>query len=376
MFQTFMPFPHISRLITAILPASKAATLKTATGPAQATALTAGLISGLALLTITVVGSGSICPTAAAEMKKAIRLAYPHKIQYAPMIIGSGADGPFAAAGLVVEPVIGTGGIDAAEALIAGAADVGALGDTPAAILLSRSRRFRVLCGYMESPAMHRLVAGPYRGIASVADLPGKRLAVHHGSSTHGALLAHLEAEGINTAAVTLVPLSPVNFPEALQRGAVDAVAGSAPWPQNVLDRVPGAREITVLSVPGNTFPHVLVSTREFIDTHPAALQRLLTVLESVTAGITADPERAAAAVAAVTGRNRAAELRALAPLTFRLDFSPAVTDGLRQTAAFLVRRGRIKKLPADEQLTPVMAGDRSQRPTPPAAVVCQATSR
>jgi ABC-type nitrate/sulfonate/bicarbonate transport system substrate-binding protein len=359
MFQAFMQFPYISRLITATLPASKAATLKTATRPAQATAPTAGLIAallGLALLIITVVGGGSTCPAAAAETTTTIRLAYPHKIQYAPMIIGSAAGGPFAAAGLKIAPVIGTGGIDAAEALLAGAADIGAMGDNPAAILLSRSRRFRVICGFMESPGMHRLVAGPHRGIASVADLPGKRVAVHHGSSTHGALLAHLEAEGIVAAAVTLVPLSPVNFPEALQHGAVDAVAGSAPWPQNVLDRVPGAREIAVLSVPGNTFPHVLIAGRDYIDAHPDELRQLLTVLAAISIDITADPEPAAAAVAAVTGRERAAELRALAPLTFRLDFSPAVTNGLRQTAAFLQRRGRIRTLPADERLIPVEA--------------------
>jgi len=283
-----------------------------------------------------------------------LRLAYPNKIQYAPFIIGTGAEGRFAAAGIQVRPVIVTGGIDAAEALIAGETDIAAMGDVPAIILLFRDMRFQVICSYMESPAMHRMVAAPNRGIAAIRDLQGKRVAVHHGSSTHGALLAHLAEHGIDPASITFVPLTPDNFPEAMLRGEVDAIAGSEPWPQNVLDRVPGAAEIGALTVTGNSFPHLLVANRRYLEEHREEVDRLLKEVGDIEADISSRPDRAAEAVARVTGRTPGAEAQAMTALGFRLDFSPDVADGLKKTAAFLKAQGKIAGIPQEEALRPV----------------------
>ena len=285
-------------------------------------------------------------PAAAAD--RDLRLAFPYKIQYLPLII----DTEPRPSGKAIIPVIGTGGIDAAEALLAGEADIGAMGDAPALTLLAKSARFQVICAFMQSPVMHRLIGRA--GIDNLAALDGKRLAVHHGSSSHGALLAFLAEQGLDPGRIRLTPLAPVNFPEALLHGAVAAVAGSEPWPQNVLDRVPGSRELAVLTVAGNHFPHVLIADRELIAERQPEIRRFLRRLATVNQFIAADPAAAAAIAARFTNRPPAAELQAMAKLDYELDFSPAVAASLKQTGVFLQQERRLKRLPAAAALTPL----------------------
>ena len=276
-----------------------------------------------------------------------LRLAFPHKIQYLPMMIHC-HDGSEK-----ISPVVGTGGIDAAEALLAGAADVGAMGDVPALILLSRNSRFQVVCAFMQSPSMHRLVARV--GLDSLTDLYGKRLAVHHGSSTHGALLAHCAEKQVEIGRISLVPLSPVNFPEALLNGAVDAIAGSEPWPQNVLDRVPQSLEVATLTVRGNQFPHLLVADRDFMAAQASDLAALLGGLKLANQLINEKPLVAAEIAARFTNRAPAVEAATLARLHYGLDFSPAVSESLAVTAEFLQRQRKIKRLPALAAMQPLI---------------------
>ena len=292
------------------------------------------------------------CEKPTAEGIDSFRLAFSNKIQYLPLIIA--CDQESAGRSSLITPVVGTGGIDAAEALLAGEADIGAMGDVPALILLSKNTRFQVICAFMQSPTMHRLVGSTARGVRTIHDLAGKRVAVHYGSSTHGALLAYLQEEGIDPAAIELVPLAPVNFPEAMLHGDVDAVAGSEPWPQNVLDRVPASIPIATLAVAGNSFPHVLVADRDFIDSHREKITKLLDELENVMVRIRKDPNAATAVAARFTGRSPASEMLALKELHFQLDFSPNVGKGLKKTAAFLLGRKKINSMPDATALEPV----------------------
>jgi ABC-type nitrate/sulfonate/bicarbonate transport system substrate-binding protein len=279
-----------------------------------------------------------------------IRLAFPNKIQYAPFIIGAG-QGYFAKSGLTVTSVTGVGGIDAAEALLSGHADMGAMGDVPAIILLCRSSHFIILGSYMSSPRMHRLVAAADSGIRSVDDLPGKKLAVHFGSSTHGALLAYLGYHGIDPQAITLVPLSPVNFPEATQRREVDAIAGSEPWPQNVLSRCPGSYVVGVLRVPGNQFPHLLIVNRDYFTNNRQKVRKFVMEVRALEQDIRQAPETAAGQVAAITGRSVEQEAQAIGVLDWQLRTDASIAASLTKTAIFLKTQGKIRQVPNFSEL-------------------------
>ncbi|HDS16134.1 MAG TPA: ABC transporter substrate-binding protein [Proteobacteria bacterium] len=286
---------------------------------------------------------------------KPLRLAYPNKIQYLPMMLSYAESGRKAVNQVsAFSPVIGSGGIDAAEALLAGEAEVGAMGDVPALILLSRSDRFQVICAFMQSPTMHRLVGSSARGVRSLNDLAGKRLALQLGSSTHGALLGFFAERGLQVNGILLISMSPNNFTEAMLSGAVDAVAASEPWPQNLLDRVPGAMPLATLTISGNHFPHVLIAERRLLDSRRPELRRLLQQLAASMVYIAQQPQAAAVSAARFTGRTAAAEAQACKELIFALDFSPAVSSALHQTAVFLREQKKINQLPGAESLRPI----------------------
>ena len=275
----------------------------------------------------------------------ALRLAFPNKIQYAPFIIGI-SRGIFQRHGLKVTHVAGVGGIDAAEAVLSGQADLGAMGDAPASILLSRCDRCRILCGFMQSRDMHRLVAAQASGIKETGDLKGKRITVQMGSSTHGALLSYLEEHSVPVQSVTLVPLSPLNFPEATLKGDVDAIAGSEPWPTNVMKKCPGSFLVDYLRVKENNFPHVLISGSSAKKDDPETVRRVLDAVKEDISIIEEDRAEAAGIVAAKTGKSPKDEEKALNGLEWGIYRDASVVEGLGETASFLHDQGLIRTMP------------------------------
>lgn len=281
-----------------------------------------------------------------AEHASVIRLVYPNKAQYAPFIIAK-ATGAWKKSGLVVKDIVlAGGGINAAEALIAGEADIAAMGDVPALIALSRNEDFHILSSYMTSERMHKIVASGTSGINKPADLKGKKVAVQMGTSTHGALLLYLQKQGIEPKGVTWVAFPPQHFPEAIQAGEVDAIAGSEPWPQNVLDKNPTAYQLTDLSGLGNTYPHVILIRNDFLQAHPQEVRTILNVIAETEIMLREKPEKAARISSGSTGRDWRKELGANAEMKWQLSLEESIENSLDQTANFLFDQGKLKKIP------------------------------
>lgn len=283
---------------------------------------------------------------ALADEQVVVRICYPNKAQYAPFILAKEADA-WKKSGLQVKDIVlSGGGIDAAEALIAKEADMAAMGDVPALIVLSRNDKFHILSSYMTSEGMHRIVVAGTSGIRTPADLKGKKLAVQVGTSTHGALLLYLQKQGIDKKDVTWVSLPPQHFPEAMQMGEVDAIAGSEPWPQNVLDKNPSATQLTDLSGLGNSYPHVLLVRNDFLQAHPQEVKVVLQVLASSEVTLREKPEEAARVIARSTGRDWQKEFAANAEMHWELTLDQSIEKSLCQTAEFLFAEGKLKKIP------------------------------
>jgi len=275
-----------------------------------------------------------------------VRVCYPNKVQYAPFILANETNA-WEKNGLTVKNiVIAGGGIEVAEALVAGEADVAAMGDAPALIAVSRNGNLKILTSYMTSENMHRLIVSQASNIAGPSDLIGKRIAVHAGTSTYGALLLYLKKHGIDKKEVTLVAISPQFFPEAMQKGEVDAIAGSEPWPQNVLDKNPAARQLTTLGGLGNTYPHLILVRADFMQASPEKSKVVLRVIAEMESMLRDRPEEAARLIAQATGRSWQKELAAVSELQWSLRVDETIRQSLVQTAGFLLAEGKLKKMP------------------------------
>ncbi|WP_321365342.1 ABC transporter substrate-binding protein [uncultured Desulfuromusa sp.] len=288
--------------------------------------------------------AGSFLASSAQAAKKPLQLVYPNKVCYEPFIIAE-AKGFFAAEGLEVDVKLVGGGILAAESLMTGAADVAAMGDAPFLIAASRSERVRLLTGYAGGSKMHRLISR--RGLIDVKQLEGARVGIQMGSSTYGALLAWSKYAGLDVKKIEFVPLSPLDMPQAMQTGQIDAMAGSEPWPSNVealcADSV---HELTDFSALNNSFPLVVASSKQTLSERKEDLDSLIRGLQRAVAFMHENPDETVRIVAAVTGLPEEQQRKCTYRLNWQIGFDENDSSSMAMTASYLKSLGKIEMIP------------------------------
>jgi ABC-type nitrate/sulfonate/bicarbonate transport system substrate-binding protein len=269
---------------------------------------------------------------------------FSHKVDYEPMMIAL-EKGYFADEGIEVITREVVGGIQAAEAMATGSADIGAMGDAPAIILTSRRDSVKIIARYGGGEKMHRVIA--QKGIAAPKDLEGKRVGIQLGSSTHGGVMQWAGKNNIDMERVQLVSISPMDMPDAMKTSQIDAMAGSEPWPTNVEthcgDRV---SELADFRDVGNTFPLVLVASERLITESPEVLESILRGVKKGTEFINRNFEEAAQIAVSYTGLSPENQRRCMGSLFWEVGFDSTDLKSLQMTAKFLKDFGKIDVIP------------------------------
>jgi NitT/TauT family transport system substrate-binding protein len=118
-----------------------------------------------------------------------------------------------------------------------------------------------------------KIIAAP--GIASVADLKGKKVAAEQGTVDHYLLLLALQKAGLSEKDITFTPLVTDQAAAAFKAGKVDAVGVFAPFTTTALE-LPGSKAIaTSADFPG-AIPDHLVFTQQFVADHPTEIQAVV----------------------------------------------------------------------------------------------------
>lgn len=290
-------------------------------------------------------GEGAKPSEPSAEEPTVLRLAYGKKIHYAPQIVAL-KKGYFEEQNLSVDPKAVQAGIQAAEALTSGSADVAVMGDAPGIIAAASGMPVKIVAAYGGGENMHRIVAARRSGIRSAADLKGKRVGIQMGSSTHGGFLLFLEKNGLSPSDLKLVPLNPSDMPEAMLTKQIDAGVGSEPWPSNIEERVEGSYEVATLSGLGNTYPLVMLVTERYAVEHPEAVVAALRATQKAVNFMHRSPDEAAGLIAEASGVPVARERKIMDTLEWSLVLDGATVDSLKQTAGFLHAQEKIQKIP------------------------------
>jgi NitT/TauT family transport system substrate-binding protein len=136
----------------------------------------------------------------------------------------------FAPPGLTVKPVIVTAASEISRLLAAGELDFGLMGYYNTMIEATTTTTFKAKVISMCSRQGIGLIARSDRGIKTVADLKGKKVAVPPPGVQVLALTAALDKVGLKLDRdVTAIPLAFADQPAALERGDVDAYMGTEP---------------------------------------------------------------------------------------------------------------------------------------------------
>ena len=207
--------------------------------------------------------------------------------------------GLFEAAGLDVELTYFESYTDSLNALNAGKLDANSqtLNDTISSVAAG-SEQVVVLVND-NSTGNDQVIVKP--GIASVADLKGKKVGVEEGTVDHFLLLLGLEKEGLEPGDVDLQPLLTDAAASAFAAGQLDAVGAFAPFTTKALE-LPGSKALfTSADFPG-AIPDHLVFSKSFVADHPAEVQKLVDVWFETIAYIEANKAEAVAIMAKKAG--------------------------------------------------------------------------
>lgn len=252
-------------------------------------------------------------------------------------------------------------GTDVIAAMASGDVVLSELGSSPLAIAASQGVDLQLIAFSDVIGKAESLIAHNGSGIASVADLKGKRIAVPIGSTAHFSLMGALQHEGIAASDVTIIGMKPDQIAASWDQNVIDAAWIWQPVQSELLKSgtlVIGADQVAAWGFP--TFDGWVVNTA-FGQAHKAEIVSFLKEIDKANAGYLANPagwnadSAEVKALASATGADPSQVPAILEGFTF-LPMKDQITDTwlggaaktIKGTADFLKEAGRIDSVGDD----------------------------
>lgn len=204
----------------------------------------------------------------------------------------------FAKDGVQVRWVQSRGSNKALEFLNAGSIDIGSTAGAAALVGRINGNPIKAIYTY-SAPEWTALVTRKDTGLAKVADLKGKRVAVTRGTDPHIFLIRALAGAGLTEKDVKIVLLQHPDGRTALDRGDVDAWAGLDPM--MAAAEIENGDKLFYRDRAANTFG-VLDVREAFAKEHPDAVRKILAGYEQARRWALAHPAEFKALLVKTTG--------------------------------------------------------------------------
>ncbi len=252
-------------------------------------------------------------------------------------------------------------GRDVNTAMLAGSVDVGLVGSSPAAAGIASGIPYDVIWIYDVIADNEALVVKQGRGIKTVQDLAGKKVAAPFGSTTHYHLLVAFKAFGLDPRRATILDMQPPDMLAAWQRGDLDA---GFVWEPTLIKMKEAGGEILLssraLADKGYLTADVGVVRRAFAEKHPDLVVKYVRTLSRAVDFLRAEPKEAARAVAREFGLSEAEaerQMKTMIHLNGREQLGEkylgtsawrgGLARALKDTADFLASQKTIRSAPA-----------------------------
>jgi taurine transport system substrate-binding protein len=190
-------------------------------------------------------------------------------------------------------------GRDVNTAILAGSLDIGLVGTSPGAAGIANGIPYEVIWIHDLEGENEALVVKKDKGLKSVKDLVGKKVAAPFGSTTHYSLLGAFKVFGVDPAKVKILDMQTPDMLAAWQRGDIDA---GYVWEPTLKKMVDAGGEIILTSremaKKGYLTGDVAVARKAFTEKYPDLVMKYLQVQARGVDLWTKSPKEAAAAVA------------------------------------------------------------------------------
>ena len=251
------------------------------------------------------------------------------------------AQGLFAAEGLEVELLQCLGGVRCMAELTSGRADVGTSTEIVGALLSFQRRDFALIATFVGSAHDVKLLTRKSAGIASWADLAGRRIATVQGSSAQYYLDAALLFNGVPPQRVDLVLLQPEQVGAALAAGKVDAAAIWEPFAYEArLLLGADAAQLPAQRLYTTTFN--LYVMRDTLQRRQAQIVQLLRAVQRAEAFIAAHPAQAQAVLRHALQLDQAFIDAVWSGYDYRLTLRQSLVSTMEAQARWAVRSAQV----------------------------------
>ncbi len=261
------------------------------------------------------------------------------KGELATLVWVADGEGLFAKHGLDARVTGFESGVAAVDAVVAGTQDVATAAEFAfVSHTLAGNSTMRILSEINRSESIE-ILARADRGIASPADLRGKRIAVTRGSAAEYFLYLYLLFHHLDPQSVTIVDLPPPQLVGAISQGSVDAAITWQPNVWKIQQELAGA----VLSWPAQSdqqFYFLLLCETEFAEKRLHAVIKMIRALNDAETLVRREPARARR----IVGRRLALDERYLASVwskhTFGLTLEQALLVFMEDQARWAAAEG------------------------------------
>lgn len=179
------------------------------------------------------------------------------------------------------------------EAMLKGETDLSASAEFLVASKVYAHPDLRIL-GTLAFVHQIQLLGLKDRGIGSVADIRGKRVAVKLGTNGEYFLERLLTLNSMTRDDIQWVDLKPQAMNEALAEGSVDAALVWPPFVQQIVTSL-GDRVALFDGQPGQDYYYVVLGRQEWLEANPLVAERVMKALTMAEEWLVAHPEEARA---------------------------------------------------------------------------------
>lgn len=274
--------------------------------------------------------------TSASAAPQTFTMAVAHLPHAAPLLIAE-AQGYFAAEGLPLKIIHCTIGRVCLQNLLDGQVQFATVGELPIVMAGFQRKDFAVVATYVTSGREFRMVVRKDRGIRSAKDLAGKRVGAIKGASSEYFADWFLTYQGVPTAEVETVALTPQDPIGPLARGEVDAAALFDPHGREALQRY-GSQVVQLPSPTPFTNTLNIVSASTAVGARDEDIVKLLRAVARAMALMRSQPEVAKNIVANALKMDRQELARSWEDYDFKLHLGQPLVNRLEAQARWAQR--------------------------------------
>jgi NitT/TauT family transport system substrate-binding protein len=249
------------------------------------------------------------------------------------------AKGFFREEGLDVTIQLHSYGKAALQSVLDGKADLATAADTPIMFAITKGAKISVLATIVTSNRDNAIVARKDRGVASSADLMGRRIGVTLGTSGDYFLDSYVVLNALSRKDMVFVDMKPEEMTDALLQGRVDAVSIWNPLVSN-LHKALGERGIRLQSENAYTETYNIVSMQAFPRQRSEAIRRLLRALVKAESFVASNPQESQRIISEFCGIDIASLASIWNDFQFNVSLNQSLLFTLENQARWAIKNG------------------------------------